>query len=390
MFTDLVRFKDLGATELDRWQHLIDCQPGYESPFFHPHFTRTVSDFRKDTWVILHGQNNEIDLILPIQKMGRVAEPVGAPFSDYHGPIITPEWEGNFSSILSDIGLSTYRFTSLYDVKQRFSAFAAERDGTYVCDISKGADQFFKRQQSLYPKHSKKMRRLSKKIEREAGTPIFLFQDYDQASWDQLINWKRRQYRSTGCHDVMGPDWVRSMLRSLWLDGVEGCQGVFHTIKIDERLIAAEFNLFGRKTIHSWIPAYDQEFRSFAPGYLLQDEVIREAANRGFHDYDLGTSAGYYKKYYAQFQLPVISGSIRSEGRRDNLSKVPGTAWRYLERSNIPKLAPLAGKVRRRYDMIRSVETSFSGKLKGVAAAAGQILRPNATSDAPDVQNSED
>ncbi len=389
MFTKIIRFEDLSEDELQQWQGLISCQAGFESPFFHPHFTRTVSSVRDDIRVIVQGEGNQVSFILPIQQSGRSANPVGAPFCDYHGPIIAPGWQGDLAALIRSVGLSTYHFTSLVDHRAQFTEYVAERDGTFVCYIGNGADAYFEEQRNLYPRHAKKLRRLARKVEREVGDVTFEFDDPDEAALEQVLTWKSHQYRETGRHDVLAPDWVRGMLKRLWKDGVPGCRGVFHTLKHGDRLIAGEFNLLSDKTIHGWIPAFDHEFWSYSPGYLLQDRIIQHAAERGYRDYDLGVSAAHYKKYYASFQYPVFGGTVRTSGVSSALGQAGEHVWRGVENANLPKVSALAGKVRRRYGMIRTVETTFSGRVRGVAQAASLMLKTRSEETQPQ-PNAED
>ena len=374
MFTELVRFKDLTSGQIDRWKELISTQAGYDSPFFHPKFTEVVSSVRSDIFVILHGSGDQIQMFWPIQKSGKSADPAGAPFADYHGPIMSADWRGRPSDILEQIGLRSFKFTSLFDPRHRFADYALERDGTFVCDLSVGADEFFETQRTLFPRHTKKMRRLARKVEREVGEMEFRFDDKDQDAFNQILSWKSRQYKETGRHDVLAPEWVRSMFQILWSSDETGCRGCFHTLKHGDKLVAGEFNLLSNKTIHGWIPAFDHEFWSYSPGYLLQDEIIKHATAVGFLDYDLGVSSEHYKKYYANFQIPVIAGSIRSHNMRSGLDSLGETAWHGLETAGIPTVSALAGKIRRRYAMIRTVETTTGDRLRGIANAASLLL----------------
>ena len=376
MFYDIVRFDDLTERDLASWFRLRDMFQGYNSPFFSPEFTHTMSRVRDDIWVILHGRGDEVEVVWPIQKYGRTAEPVGAPFSDYHGPIMHPEWDGDFQELLAHVGLNCMRMTGVYEPQGRLQKYAAEFDGAYITDLREGADAFFEEQRKRYPKHAKKMRRLSRKVEREVGELVFRFDDRDSDTFDELMELKEAQYAQTGRHNVLGPDWVKEMLFRLWAADDKDCQGYLHTLKSDGKLIAAEFNLTCRETIHGWIPAYNPEFAAYAPGMLLQDAILPEAAARGFVHYDLGVSAGHYKKYYMSYQIQVMRGTIWSRSMRRGLNASGERLWLGLESAGIPKLSGVAGQIRRRYDVIRSVETSFLDRMKGVATAAKLALKP--------------
>ena len=389
MFCELVRFNDLSEENLTDWFRLIEAVGGYKSPFMKPGFTEVVSNVRDDVWIMLHGRGEDLELIWPLQIAGKTAEPVGAPFADYNGPVVHPAWSGDIRQLLNICGLSCARLTAVYDLQTRFHKFASEFDGTYVCDLSMGSDAYFERQKDNYPRHAKKMRRLARKVKREVGPIEFLFDDRDENTWDLLFEWKQRQYAETGRHNVLGPQWVRDMMKDLWKQEDPSCRGFLHTIKHEGRLLAAEYNLTCRSSIHGWIPAYDDAFSSYSPGYLLQDEIIREAALRGYLHYDLGVSAGHYKKYYANYQLPIVRGTVRTHSALSFLNGSGERIWRHVEDAHIPKVSDMASQVRRRYSVIRSVETTFSGRARGVFGAAGHMLKKSSAVSETELDSAE-
>ncbi|MAI89488.1 GNAT family N-acetyltransferase [Ponticaulis sp.] len=386
MSAELLRFGALTETDLSAWRELITTDPGYSSPFFSPTFTHVVSEVRDDVWVIVDRKAGKPVLIWPLQKAGRVAEPVGAPFSDYHGPIVFPEFDACLEDVLKTVGLDCVRMTSVFDYSGQIRPYAREFDGTFVVDLSDGMEAYYELQKSLYPRHTKKMRRISRKIVREVGEVEFNFDSQEQAYWDLLLEWKQSQYLSTGRHNVLKPEWVRQMLSRIWRTGDPECRGYLHTLTHEGRLIAAEFNIGNSSTIHGWVPAYDPEFASYSAGNLLQEFIMPEACARGMTFYDLGVSAAHYKKYYASYQVPVVRATIRANTMRSALSGTGERLWRGVEDAHIPKLSGMAGQIRRRYDVIRSVEPTAKGRWEGVTAAARQMM----TSKASDSENVEE
>ena len=378
MNCELLRYDQVSDVVLQRWEMFRQGSGPYKSPFFSPEFTRHVSEVRDDIRVLVFGDGEDVDLIWPLQVQGRSADPVGAPFCDYHGPVMRPGWSGDLQKILRKSGLSTVRLTGVYDPDNRLHEYASEFDGAYVTDLSQGAQAVFDFQQEHFPKHAKKMRRLGRKVEREIGELTFRFDDRDQAMWDELIAWKRQQYRDTGRHDVLAPEWIRQLLKNLWASEEPTCRGFLHTLRHGDKFIAGEFNLACRSTLHGWVPAYHSEYASYTPGFLIQNEILKEAEVRGFVHYDLGVSAGHYKKYYSSYQIPVVGGTIRSGSLVSQIGGAGEFAWTKIETSGIPKVSALAGQVRRRYRIIRSSETSMSGRMKGVMAAVKSAVKPPA------------
>ena len=105
----------------------------------------------------------------------------------------------------------------------------------------------------------------------------------------------------------------------------------------------------------------------------------------GLSFYDLGVSAGHYKKYYVEYQIPVIRGAIRSSSVMSTLGGANERLWLKLEDAHIPKVSHVMGQIRRRYEIIRSAEPSFSGRMAGVASAAKNVVSgPKRSSELPE------
>lgn len=374
MLYDFVRFADLSDDDVSVWKSIISNDIALSSPFFEPVFTRVVSEVRDDVWIILGRENGELKLIWPIQKTGRVAEPVGAPFSDYHGPILAPGSEFDPEEMINAVGLNVLRMTGVHDPSCRLHEYAQEFDGAFLVDVREGAQAYFDKQRELYSRHAKKQRRIKRKMEREVGDISFEFDDRSPDHFATLMSWKQRQYHETGRHNVLGPAWVQNMLRKLWESEDVSCKGYLHTLTHEGRLVAAEYNLGNASTIHGWVPSYDPEFHSYSPGNMLQDFIIEGMEQYGLVFYDLGVSAGHYKKYYVDYQIPVIRGSLRSHSVVSTISGANERLWLKLEDAHIPKISHVMGQIRRRYEIIRSAEPSFSGRVAGVAKAAKNVV----------------
>ena len=150
MLYEFVRFADLSDDDVSVWKSIISGDISLSSPFFEPAFTQVVSEVRDDVWIVLGRQDGELKLIWPMQKAGRVAEPVGAPFSDYHGPIVAAGADFDPEEMINAVGLSVIRMTGVHDPSCRLHDYAQEFDGAFVVDVRKGVDAYFETQRELY------------------------------------------------------------------------------------------------------------------------------------------------------------------------------------------------------------------------------------------------
>ena len=140
------------------------------------------------------------------------------------------------------------------------------------------------------------------------------------------------------------------------------------TLRIDGKIVAAEFNLCSDRVIHGWITGFDTEYSKYSPGYLLMHEILKQMDNMEQSIYDAGIGLDYYKKYYTNFQLPVDTGALRVQSP-SGLPRFMAEGWRLTEGSLPGVAGRLMGKVRRRTDQIMMSEMTMGGRLNGIAKA---------------------
>lgn len=375
----LVRFEDLTDVDMADWHRLRESRDLYANPFFDPGFAGVVASIRDNVRVGIVRDAGEMVCAWPLHvSLDRFARPIGAPFSDHHGPLFKEGVQLQGRDLVRGLGLMGASFNGLMDVDQRFADVTFSRDGACIIDVSSGADAYFDWQRTTFPKHAKKMRRLRRKAEREIGELTFTFDDPDEAALEQVFEWKAAQYAETGRHNVLAPDWTRAMMKKLLRYKSAGLSGIFHTLRVGDRLVAGEFNIMSPSVIHAWIPAYDAEFASFTPGMILSDHIIREGADRGVRTLDFGVDAWHYKKYYTTYQLPLSEGTAWANAPVASMRFGLETMWRKVEAAPLGPPARLAGKIRRRFDLIRAVEPTMTGRLKGMACALRRPAPPSA------------
>jgi CelD/BcsL family acetyltransferase involved in cellulose biosynthesis len=376
--------------------------PRYESPYFTPEFSLIAGQFRPSGRIVVARDSNaEAVGFLPVQKDGlvlKLVRPLGAPFVDYNGPIIKAGHEGMVPSMLRAVGASIYSFTGtpiLAELPEEQASSETEDDQAlkvnisesdpeisqtgaivrnqvraYVADLSEGWDIYLESCRSKFPKHFKKARRLWRQAEREVGSMELQFHEPSEEAFATLIGWKRDQFERTGLHDVLGAAWSRDMLLECLRTQNEHFGGVLTTLRCDGKLMAAEFGIRSGRVLHGWISGYNDEFHSYSPGMLLQTRLLEAAAENGIEHADLGMGADHYKKYYANRVMPVSLGVIPANNVQGALRCIAGTVWDEVENASfLGPASKLAGKFRRRMDVILSVETKFSKRAEGIVRA---------------------
>ncbi len=381
------------------WREICHDNERYVSPYFTPDFISIAGQVRSDVQIVFaRNEAGAIVGILPVQMSGiglRLARPVGAPFSDYNGPILKAGYEHIAGEMLSYVKGAAYSFSGMpvvtdsadvlnadnadadlpIDISKidpellKFGLSIRGKARAFIADLSVGYDAYLESRRSEYPKHFKKSRRLWRQAEKEVGKLELVFHDPSEEALDQLIEWKREQFQRTGLHDVLSPDWTRQMLRKCFQSQTPHLAGVLTTLRCDGKLMAAEFGVRAGDLLHGWISAYNPEYHTYSPGMLLQTRLLEAASHEGIKTADLGVGAEHYKKYYASRYLPVCNGVLVGTSLGGAVRGIGGEIWNNLEEASLGPVSKVAVKLRRRLDVILSTEQTMTSRKDGIMRA---------------------
>jgi len=351
---------------------LRDARSIYDDPFFDPDFARLVGEVRPDARIGVAFDGDEPVGFWALHKRpGNWARPIGGPFSDWHGPILKTGTHLTPRDFLCGLGVSGMTcFGLLPQESEKLPGFS--RVGANMTDVSMGWDQYMSEQQKHWPKHFKKMRRVLRNVERDFEVSHFEWDDRSDATFEKLIELKSAQFRRTGFHDVLKPEWARQLIDRLRHYEGPRLRGRMMSLHYDGKLASAELNLQSDTVMHGWLTAFDQEFGAYSPGNQIVQDVLEHMCSEGLTIYDAGPGLDHYKRHYANFHYPVDSGVLR--GRTGSLApaRIAGRGWRAAERILPGKVGELLGRTRRRMDQIALSETSTRARISGVLGALTQ------------------
>ena len=369
MQVELFKPSELNADFWQAFHDIRNASSAYDDPFFDPEFARLVGELRRDTFigVAFDAGKSQPAAFWPMHvRPGGWTRPIGGPFSDWHGPVARAHDPVDPTEFLAAAGLTG--FTAFGMPGHLSWGHLGERMGANMTDVSSGWEAYLSAQTKLYPKHFKKIRRMDRNLKRDFSEIEFTMNDLSREAFDWIIARKRAQFARTGRHDVLSPDWVRSLFDALRSFESERFSSRLMSMRIDGKIVAAEFNLCSDRILHGWITAFDTDYASYSPGYMLQHEILKQMDHMDQSIYDSGIGLDYYKKYYTNFQLPVDTGVLRVQ-QRNGLPRLMADGWRMTEASMPGVMGRLMGKVRRRTDQIVMTETSLGGRLSGLAKA---------------------
>jgi CelD/BcsL family acetyltransferase involved in cellulose biosynthesis len=353
----------LTERDVQIWRAFCAAEAAFANPLLGPDFARLAGEARGDARVAVLRRDGEVIGFLPFHDgRGGLAHPIGAAFSDYHALVSAPGERIDGAEALAAAEVSGLRLTGLIDPHGAFvQATPAELEG-FVIAPEAGPDAYFAALQAENPKRFKNWRRLQNKLEREWGGVVLASEAGSAETLDQLIDWKRDQFKRTGAHDVFRPKWARRLFHDI-LKAEGLARGVLITLRAGGRLAAGHFGLAVGAHAHAWLSVIDPDCSGCGPGQVLTLRLAAIMPALGLETYDLSPGYAHYKAPFATRTVAVREGLATAAGRAGAAARSVNAAWALAGRSQA------VSRLRRRLDQINAVEVSTGGRVRGVVEA---------------------
>jgi CelD/BcsL family acetyltransferase involved in cellulose biosynthesis len=307
----LINGRELSAEHVKLWEQMLNANPDLHSPYFRPEFTQSVAAVRRDVQVGVMEEANRLIGFFPFQRtamgMGR---PVGGALSDFQGVIAAPDAHWDAQELIRKCGLSLWDFDHLLESQTPFATYHRKTETSPYIDLSGGYENYARARREDGSEQIKKAGNLRRKLEREIGPIEFAAHRFDEATFQLLLNWKSRQYLSSGTTDIFTYDWTVALLRRLLEIQAADFAGMLSALSVKGRVIAAHLGMRSRRTWHYWFPSYDHEFAKLSPGLLLLLKMAEDAAALGINRIDLGKGESQYKNRLGSNQTMIAEGSV--------------------------------------------------------------------------------
>lgn len=337
-------------------------------PYFDIRFTRAAGDVPGAAVAVL-SRGDQVVGFFPLQHRRGLVQPLAAPMSDYHGPIVSSDEPIGPQTLIEALGgtLNTGAWAGP-------AVPAFQRRERMVTRVRGGADALQQRLDAKNRKFWKNMKRKARRLDEECGPTRFTWDDRDPATFDWLIAAKRRQYARTRRHDIFACGWTVDLLSVLRQRRPEdfGLRiASLRTAKGD--LMAAEASLDDGRVLHLWFPAYDPAYRRYGPGMYLTWLQLKRAADEGYVEVDFGCGDGDYKATLADVAGHVWHGSAKSA------QTTGATLNSLIDRRAPGSLRRLRASMSQRLDVINACEVSLTGWMTGAASAGWAMINRRET-----------
>ena len=348
---------------------LRNRETAFDDPFFDPEFARLLGEVRDDTRIgIALDHGDMVGFWAMHVRPGEWSRPIGGPFSNWHGPVVSSSSSLSPECFLRGLGLAGF---SAFAMPGALATTWSGRphDVAYLTDLSAGWSAFSLDLERQWGSHFKKMRRLRRAAIRKDGEVEFRFEDNTEQTFTQLIHLKRDQLARTGRHDVFAPDWSRALLDRLRTHESPRLRTRLVSIYIGGQHAASELNLMSDKVMNGWLAGFDRGYARWSPGHLLVEDLLQHLSEHGPYIYDAGAGSAHYKRQYSNLQRPVMSGTLRGDRPLWHPARAFGQMWSYGERIMPAPVADTLTRVRQRLDQICLTETTLRDRAAGIAGA---------------------
>jgi CelD/BcsL family acetyltransferase involved in cellulose biosynthesis len=368
------------------WRDFCAADPAFANPLLGPEFARIVGEAREDARVAVLRRDGRAIGFLPFHaRPSGMAQPIGSVFSDYQALVSAPDERICGAEALAAARISGLRLSGLVDPHGVFpSAIQSELEG-YVIEPGPAPEAYYAGLQQANAKRFKNWRRLQNKLEREWGEVVLTAEDRSAGALDQLIAWKRDQFRSTGAHDVFRPDWARTLFQRVF-EASGDARPVLVSLRAGGKLVAGHFGLAVGRHAHAWLSATNPDCAACGPGQVLTLRLAEVMPQLGLDSYDLSPGYAHYKAPFATRAVPVREGMVSAQGRAGAAARTLNAAWALAG----DRRSHTVSRLRRRFDQISAVELSAGGRMRGmVEALAGYGRRASSREPKPEAVQGE-
>ncbi len=361
MQIDVVRPWELTAHAVERWAALQAADPTLETPFLSPHWARAVARAQgpstgdRGVRVAVLGGLSDPKGFLAARVGPFAAMPAGAPMCDYQGLVAEPGLTIDPREIVQALGVGRLDFSHMLQGQTPFAPHIKGAQTSRIIDVSGGYAAYEAERRAAGISALKDIDKKRRKVEREIGPVRITAFSRSKGDFDQLVAWKQRAWRETGQTDLFEAGWPLRLVRQLFASRDPDFGGVLFTLHIGDALAAAQLDIRGGSTVHSWIIGHDPAFDRYSPGMMLFQDILRWMDDVPYSRLDLGAGDYRFKRELANHAVEVSHGFVGGLSAAAMLREAAYGLRRVAETLPLGPVSELPGKAMRRLDLLRGL-----------------------------------
>ena len=357
---DVVAPLDLTPEDVAAWSHIQAGRPDLYSPFLSPYWAQACArvdgpDRRSGVVAILRDEDGTPSAFMPARVTRSAALPLGAPMADYQAVIAPFHQPIQPRQFVEALGVGRFDFNNLLSASPWFAPYVRGRAESQVIKLPEGYAAYAAERKAEGHDILKDCAKKRRKLEREHGEVVFTAHSTSREHFDQLIAWKRAQYKLTRQTDIFDAEWPLELVQNIFANPNRQFGGALFTLEAGGKLIAAHFALQFADVMHCWFIAHSDEFARYSPGVVLIADMLLWADGAGVTEFDMGPGDYRFKLQLANVKREVMHGFV---GRASAASLVREAQYQVraaAEALPLGKASALPGKAMRRLDLWRGL-----------------------------------
>jgi len=371
---DLLHPREMDEADARAWSALQGGVEAFSNPLLSPQFARAVGAVRDDARVAIWRDGGQAAGFLPFHRRpGAFARPIGAPFSDLQALVGAPDAAIRGGDLFQAAGLRALKVNGLIDPFGVLTAGSQSEALSHRIVLNGGADAYLRQVRAQSRNGAKNFKRYSERLVQNIGDLRLSAPDADPRALERLLGWKSAQLRSTGLHDFLAVNWIKSLLNHLFETHQQGFEGLMMNLYAGDRHVAGQFGVRLGGHFHPWIGAMDPALRAYSPGVVFQWQAVQAMPSVNLKIYELGVGEDHWKRMFSLAALPVRTGLVTASGPagRANAARARICEWP-------PGRMQTISRLRRRLDHIAAAELTLAGRARGVISALANYEKRNA------------
>ncbi len=322
------KWNELSLSEKQLYRSFTSKSSEFKSPFYQYSFVESVAQVNPHVYVLILYRQEKPFLFFPYQYRGKLdkmvglAERIGSNMSDVFGPVLEPGSFISIEQINKNINFSLLNFDHLPVLLSSFKVpFFSKQLASQIL-VNKGAEYYFDWLKTSNKKFYNDTKRRKRKAIEALGPLDFKFNNESSFELERLITQKRAQYARTNVKDSLKDDWKLKLLEELAHQKDDTFQPVLSTLYCGNTWLASHLGIKANGILQYWLPVYEIEYRSFAPGRLLLFETISALKENNLTIIDRGEGISDAKKDTANYIYQMGKGSVSKVSTGLVLSKL--------------------------------------------------------------------
>lgn len=339
MDLQIVRPLELSDDDRAAWRALQQTSRELDSPFLSPDWALAVEAAEgagSSARVAVLRRGGQACGFLPLSIPHQSARPLGGPLCDYQAAVTEPGCAFDPLAVIEALHVARFDFASMLRSQSAFVPHFRGAVPAFAADAAQGYDRYAEGMGGPAGVLGE-LDDVRAEVEAALGPIAFTALSRRRDDLIELLGWRG---------EVL-PDWAAGLIHQLFLDRDQAFGGGLFTLHAGERLIAAQFHLRGRHTLHAWLCAHDRALERFSPSLLLSQDILRWMDETPYSTLDFGVGGARTGRPLSNVVRNVGVGTVSHPSPASLLRAAAGRLRSAAGLASAPELAALPGRAAR-------------------------------------------